>query len=254
MLESGKIICEIIKEGIARITFHHPKSNSLPSELLRKMSYEISGLEKNHDVRLIILQSEGNGAFCAGASFDELLSIEGFERGKEFFMGFARLILTMIRCPKLIITRVQGKTVGGGVGIIAASDYALALNTASIRLSELSLSLGPFVVGPVVEKKIGLSAFSALSIDTEWRDASWAKSFGLYTNVYNTIEELDSSINSLAERISKYNPEAISKLKSIFWEGTEHWDKLLESRAEMSGKLVLSRFASEVIDSLKRKS
>jgi methylglutaconyl-CoA hydratase len=252
-IENGSTAINVENKA-ARITFSHPKGNSLPSILLKELTNKFNDLGKHDDVKVIVLQSKGTGAFCAGASFEEIQSIKDFETGKEFFMGFARLILTMIRCPKVIITRVQGKAVGGGVGIIAASDYALALNTASIRLSELSLSLGPFVVGPVVEKKIGLSAFSALSIDTEWRDASWAKSFGLYSNVYNTIEKLDSAVNSLSERISKYNPEAILKLKSIFWERTEHWDQLLESRAEMSGRLVLSRFTSEAIDLLKRKS
>ncbi|MGE5354515.1 MAG: enoyl-CoA hydratase/isomerase family protein [Acidobacteriota bacterium] len=252
MEETGEVSVKI-NNNIAVVTFSHPKGNSLPSALLRSMADDIQGLSDNDETRVIVLASKGEGAFCGGASFTELLNISSYEEGKEFFMGFARLINAMKNCPKFIIARVQGKAVGGGVGIIAASDYALAHSSASIKLSELELGIGPFVVGPAVERKIGKSAFSALSIDTNWRDAIWAENAGLYTDVFQEKEELDKAVLELAVRLSKTNPEAMAKLKSVLWEGTAHWDTLLETRAEVSGKLVLSEFTSNYISTFRDK-
>ncbi len=250
MVETGKITVNI-KQRLGTICFYHPKKNSLPSDLLRGLATEVTRLAIEEKVRVIVIRSEGEDAFCAGAFFPELLSIKSFERSKEFFMGFARLILAMKKCPKLIITRVQGKAIGGGIGIIAASDYALAQNTASIKLSELALGIGPFVVGPAIERKIGAGAFSALAVDADWRDADWAKQHGLYAQTFEQVADLDLAVSSLAEKLSKSSPEAIVKLKAALWQGTEHWDELLESRAEISGRLVLSDFTSKAIADFK---
>lgn len=250
MEDTGEVSVKI-NNNIAVVTFSHPKGNSLPSALLRSMADDFIGLADNDETRVIVLASKGEGAFCGGASFTELLNISTHEQGKEFFMGFARLINAMKNCPKFIIARVQGKAVGGGVGIIAASDYALALDTASIKLSELELGIGPFVVGPAIERKIGKSAFSTLAIDTNWKDALWAENHGLYTDVFQEKEELDKAVLELSARLSRTNPEAMAKLKSMLWEGTGHWDTLLETRAEISGKLVLSEFTSNYISSFK---
>ncbi|MGE5401766.1 MAG: enoyl-CoA hydratase/isomerase family protein [Ignavibacteriales bacterium] len=250
MEESGEVSVKI-NSNIAVITFSHPKGNSLPGALLKSLADDINSLAANRETRVIIISSKGEKAFCGGASFSELLNINSYEQGKEFFMGFARLIIAMKNCPKFIISRVQGKAVGGGVGIIAASDYALALNTASVKLSELELGIGPFVVGPVIERKIGPGAFGALAIDTNWRSASWAENHGLFTDVFQETEELDKAVLELAARLSRTNPDAMAELKSVLWEGTGHWDMLLETRAEISGKLVLSEFTSNYISSFR---
>ncbi len=248
MIESGNIDVSI-KNGIGTITFSHPKSNALPGALLNKLAEEITAIGKNPDVKVVILRSEGEKAFCAGASFEELLAIDNFERGKEFFMGFAGAINALRKCPKFIIGRVQGKAVGGGVGIASAVDYCLALDTASIKLSELALGIGPFVVGPAIERKMGTSAFATLTINpTEWKDAAWAKGNGLYADVFTCISDLDQAVHNLAEKLANSSPVAMEKLKSVLWDGTGHWDKLLEERAEISGKLVLSDFTAKAID------
>jgi methylglutaconyl-CoA hydratase len=202
---------------------------------------------------LEVLRSEGEKAFCAGASFDELLAIKDLRSGKEFFMGFAKLINAMRKCPKFIIARVQGKAVGGGVGIAATADYTLAANEASVKLSELMLGLGPFVVGPAIERKIGKTAFITMSIDGEWHDAFWAKQNGLYTKVFANNHDLDEAVSALAKKIAGCNLEAISQMKKVFWEGAENWDELLEQRAEISGKLVLSEFTKNYIKAFKDK-
>jgi methylglutaconyl-CoA hydratase len=240
--------------GIATITFFHPQSNSLPGELLRQLAEEITKVGNDVNAKVIILKSEGNSAFCAGASFDELISIKDFETGKKFFSGFAMVINAIRKVPKFVIARVQGKAVGGGVGIACAADYTLAVNIASIKLSELAVGIGPFVVGPAVERKIGASAFTSLSINaTEWQSALWAKEKGLYVDIYKTVEEMDIAITSLADKLSKSNPEAMGMLKKVFWKGTENWDTLLIERAEMSGKLVLSEFTVNAIHKFKTK-
>ena len=207
-------------------------------------------LGRNDKVRVLTLSSRGEGAFCAGASFDAMLEIDNEAEAREYFMGFARLILAIKRCPRFVVTRVQGKAVGGGIGLIAASDYVLALDVASCRLTELALGFGPFVIGPAVERKIGLAAFSAASIDTKWRDAAWETNSGLYTEVYETLEDLDQAFNSLAVKLSASSPEATAALKSMLWEGTETWEELLVDRAETSGRLVLSDFTSDAIAAL----
>lgn len=251
-MEPGKIET-FTKDKICTITFSHPKSNSLPGDLLRDLAKQITTCGESIENNVIVIQSLGEKAFCAGASFDELLSINDFETGKNFFMGFALVINAMRKSPKFIITKVQGKTVGGGVGLVAASDYALALKSASVKLSELALGIGPFVVGPAVERKIGKAAFSEMSIDYDWRTAQWAKQRGLFTEVYDTINELEDGVEVIATKLASSSPEAMKKLKQILWEGTENWDELLESRAEISGKLVLSDFTKEYINQFKNK-
>ena len=239
-------------EGLCTISFFHPQSNSLPAAILQRLAQAITEAGKDKNCKLILLCSSGEKAFCAGASFDELLSIEDYPTGKEFFMGFARVINAARKCPKFIIGRVQGKAVGGGVGMASAVDYCFATEASSVKLSELAIGIGPFVVGPAVARKIGNSAMSQLALDaTNWQSASWAKQKGLYAEIFETVSEMDDAINVLAHKLSESNPEAMQLLKGNFWEGTDHWDELLEKRAEMSGKLVLSEFTSNAIGKFK---
>lgn len=242
-----------VANGIGTIIFHHPKSNSLPSKVLRQLSDTITAFGQDAAVKVIVLRSEGNGAFCAGASFDELLTLQELGAAKEFFMGFARVINAIRKAPKFVIGRVQGKAVGGGVGVACAVDYCLAAASASVKLSELAVGIGPFVVGPAVERKIGTSAFNALAVNaTEWRDASWALQCGMYMDTYATLEELDAATDALALRLAASSPDAMAELKRVMWKGTEDWDTLLEQRAEISGRLILSDFAKQTIQKIKQ--
>lgn len=253
MEEKGTVDVSINNE-IGTITFGHPQSNSLPGALLQLLAKTISDLSNDAGVKVIILQSIGEKTFCAGASFDELVAIEDLESGKKFFSGFANVINACRKSSKLIIGRVQGKAVGGGVGIASAVDYCFATTNSAVKLSELAVGIGPFVVGPAVQRKIGLSAMSELAINASaWRSADWAKNKGLYNEIYETASEMDSAIQSLAIQLSLSNPAAMQALKQIFWEGTEDWDALLISRAGISGKLVLSDFTREAISTFKNR-
>jgi methylglutaconyl-CoA hydratase len=244
-----------IKNGVGTITFFHPQSNSMPGVQLRNLAAEIEKLGKDDNAKVIVLQSEGEKAFCAGASFDELISIKDIDTGLKFFSGFAQVINAMRKAPKFIIARVQGKAVGGGVGIASSADYTFAVNDASIKLSELAVGIGPFVVGPAVERKVGTSAFCQLTINaTEWQTAQWAKEKGLYAEVFSTAEEMDKGITTLAGKLATSNPEAMMMLKKIMWEGTENLDTLLLERAGMSGTLVLSEFTVNAINKFKAKA
>ncbi len=234
--------------GIATISFYHPAHNSLPSNLLNALTEQIRAVGDDPSVKVIILQSEGDKTFCAGASFDELKAIQDFESGKKFFSGFANVINAMRKCPKFIIGRIHGKAIGGGVGLAAATDYCLATVNATIKLSELAIGIGPFVVGPAVERKIGLSAFSQLAINaTEWCTADWAKEKGLFTEVFESTERLDAYIIYFVEKLEQSSPEAMREFKTILWQGTEHWDTLLYERAAISGQLVLSDFTKKAL-------
>jgi len=244
-----------IEHGIATIEFFHPASNSLPSAILSDLAKTINDVGIDNRVAVIILRSAGDKAFCAGASFDELMSITNEAEGKKFFSGFAHVINAMRKCHKLIIGRVQGKAVGGGVGLVAATDYAIGTEDASVKLSELAVGIGPFVVGPAVERKVGVSGFSQLAIDaTEWRSAEWAKRHGLYSEIHKTILEVDDAVSSLAERLAHSSPAAMAQLKKIFWQGTDNWDTLLSDRASISGRLVLSDFTRNAISKFKAKA
>jgi methylglutaconyl-CoA hydratase len=252
--EQGFVDVEISSNGLGTITFGHPMSNSLPGDILRKLAATITELGQNDSVRVILLKSEGERAFCAGASFDELISIKDLETGHIFFSGFAGVINACRKCPKFIIGRVQGKAVGGGVGIASSVDYCFATTRAEVKLSELAVGIGPFVVGPAVERKIGLAAMSELAINaTEFRSAEWAKEKGLFTDIYDNTELMDSAIDSLIAKLVNSNPEAMKDLKEIFWQGTEHWDQLLLERASISGRLVLSEFTRNAISAFKAK-
>ena len=241
------------ENGIGTIEFFHPQSNSLPSNILHELSSTITKAGKDDSIKVIILKSSGERAFCAGASFNELVAIDTTENGKQFFSGFSNVINAARKCPKFIIGRVQGKAVGGGVGMASATDYCFATKFASVKLSELAIGIGPFVVGPAVERKIGTSAFSAMTINAgKWFDAAWAREKGLYTEVFDSVEQMDVGIDKLASTLSKSNPEAMQGLKKIMWGGTEHWDTLLMKRAESSGKLVLSDFTKNAIAKFKQ--
>lgn len=253
-LINGYVSTETHK-GITTIEFFHPQSNSLPRRMLADLAHEIHTAGIDKDTNVIVLRSGGEKAFCAGASFDELTRIENKEKGYEFFSGFAEVINAMRKCSKLIIGRIHGKCVGGGVGLAASVDYAIAVETAEVKLSELAVGIGPFVVGPAVQRKIGLSAFSQLAIDaTLWRNADWARRKGLFAEVHPTVDSMDESISRLANQLAHSSPEAMAELKKVFWQGTDDWDDLLIRRAEISGRLVLSRFTREAIAKFKSKA
>lgn len=253
MSDNGEITTKI-ESNIGTIEFYHPKGNSLPGQMLRDLANTISEMGNNTDVHVLVLKSRGDGAFCAGASFDELIAIDDYEEGKRFFMGFAMVLNAMRQCPKLIIVRIQGKTVGGGVGIAAAGDYTIAHESAAIKLSELALGIGPFVVGPAVERKVGTSAFSTLSVDaSSWNSAKWARENGLFSKVCENHFDLDEEVESLAKQLAGYSPDAMKELKKVLWKETEDWEELLEKRAEISGRLVLSDFTKNFIEEFKNK-
>ena len=253
-LKSGRVELTINSNGVGTITFGHPASNSLPRAVLDALARTVEEASGNADCKVIVLKSWGDRAFCAGASFDELITIQNEDEGLEFFSGFSKVILAMRRSPKFIICRVQGKTVGGGIGIAAAADYALATSFASVKLSELAIGIGPFVVGPAVERKMGTAAFTALAIDAAtWYDAQWAQKQGLYAQVFDDAASMDGAIDAVAQRLAASNPEAIAELKRVFWAGTDHWESLLTERAAISGRLVLSDFTREAINRFKEK-
>lgn len=254
MSQTSAYVQTSIANGVATVEFFHPASNSLPSEILMKLGDAIAALNGNEEAKVIVLRSGGEKAFCAGASFDELVAIEDAAGGLAFFSGFAHVINAIRKSDKLVIGRVQGKAVGGGVGLASAVDYCIAKSDASVKLSELAVGIGPFVVGPAVERKIGAGPFAQLSIDaTEWRSAQWAYERGLYAELHDTTEALDAAVEKLASRLAKSSPEAQLELKKIFWQGTENWDTLLTERAGISGKLVLSDFTRAAIAAFKKK-
>lgn len=243
-----------ITSGIARITFSHPAHNSLPGRLLAQLTRAMEEAGQHEEVRVIILQSGGDRTFCAGASFDELAAIQDLEQGHAFFMGFANVINAIRKCPKFVIGRVQGKAIGGGVGLAAATDHCFATQYASVKLSELAIGIGPFVVGPAVARKMGQSAFQQLAIDaTSWQSAHWAREKGLFSAVFHDITAMDEAIQQLAEQLAASSPAAMAQLKTACWTGTEHWDELLSERAKISGELVLSDFSKTAIARFKAK-
>lgn len=238
-----------IENHIATVEFGHPASNSFPSVLLQRLTDELEKLSHNTDVHVIVLKGEGEKAFCAGASFTELLEVSNYEEGALFFSGFAKVINAMRRCSKLIVGRIHGKAVGGGVGLAAACDYALATEESAIKLSEFTIGIGPFVIAPAVERKMGVEALAEMTIAAdEWKNAYWAKEKGLYAKVFESVKDLDKEIDILTTKLAGYNPEALSAMKKVLWEGTENWDTLLAERAQISGKLVLSDATKKALE------
>ena len=243
---------EVDDRGVGTITFAHPASNSLPGHLLRKLAESITSAGTSDDIKVVVLRSAGDRAFCAGASFDELMAIQNEQEGLDFFSGFAMVINAIRTCPKFVVGRVQGKAVGGGVGLASAMDICYATSFASVKLSELAVGIGPFVVGPAVERKIGTSAMGMLAIDAKsWKDARWAAQQGIYTEVFDNASDMDNAIDALTTDLASSNPEAMSELKRVLWEGTEHWGDLLMERAAVSGRLVLSSFTKDAITRFK---
>ena len=250
-LKEGYVKNEL-HNGIRTIEFFHPQSNSLPGKILEELAKEIHGADNDEETKVIVIRSAGDKAFCAGASFDELINIKSQDEGLRFFSGFAHVINAMRTNSKFIIGRIHGKCVGGGVGLVAAVDYAIAKEGADVKLSELAMGIGPFVVGPAVERRIGNAAFSQLAIDASgWRNADWARRKGLFAELHSSIEEMDESVARLTNVLMHASPEAMAEMKKIFWNGTEHWDKLLIERAAISGRLVLSEFTKNAIEKFK---
>jgi methylglutaconyl-CoA hydratase len=239
---------------ICTITFFHPQSNSLPGVILNQLADAIREAGKSEESNVIVLKSGGEKTFCAGASFDELIAIKSEAEGLNFFSGFAKVINAIRTCPKFVIAAIQGKCVGGGVGLAAAADYSIATKSADVKLSELAVGIGPFVVGPAVERKIGTSAFSALAIDaTSWRSSEWAMEKGLFAELHPDMETMHKAVDKLAETLSKSSPEAMKELKTVCWKGTDHWDDHLMERAAISGRLILSTFSVNAINAFKSK-
>ncbi|PCJ95284.1 MAG: enoyl-CoA hydratase [Flavobacteriaceae bacterium] len=242
-----------IQNRIATVEFGHPAGNSFVAELLERLTNELHQLSSNEDVSILVLKSEGDRAFCAGASFDELVAISNLEEGKAFFSGFASVLNAMRTCSKPIVGRVQGRAVGGGVGLIAACDYVFATEDASVKLSELTIGIAPLVIAPALVRKIGTSGLSELSLaPTEWKNAYWSKEKGLFSKVYDSINEMDKELAYFTEKLASYNPDALIEMKKVLWEGTAHWDKLLLERAEMSGKLALSTNTKLALEKFKK--
>jgi len=245
---NGSVTLSISSTGVATICFYHPSQNSLPAALLDELTGKITEAGNDPKTRVIVIKSEGERTFCAGASFDELLQLKDKEAGAAFFLGFAQVINACRKSPKIIVARIQGKAVGGGVGLAAAADYCLATDAASIKLSELAIGIGPFVISPAVIRKISLPAFSQLTIRaSDFQTAQWAKEKGLYNEVYPNIAEMDDALDELTEKLASYHPEALNGLKQILWEGTADWDELLSERAAISGELVLSEFTQQAL-------
>ncbi|MGB7842264.1 MAG: enoyl-CoA hydratase/isomerase family protein [Salinimicrobium sp.] len=250
--ENGSLYTNVVN-GIATVEFGHPASNSFPAVLLERLEKEFDQLSKNDEVQVIILRSEGEKAFCAGASFDELLAVENMQQGKQFFSGFAKVINAMRSCKKLIIGRIHGKTVGGGVGLAAACDYCFATEQASIKLSELSIGIGPFVIAPAIERKMGVAALAEMTLAAhEWKNAYWAQERGLYARVFEGTAEMDKELDFFSEKLAAYNPEALYEMKKVLWEGTSDWSTLLQERAAISGELVLSDFTRKALNKFKK--
>jgi len=254
MMSEGYVTTTLSPGGVAEITFFHPGHNSLPSRLLTALTEAFEAAGKEKAVKVIVLRSAEHQTFCAGASFDELAAIPDFETSLAFFSGFGRVINAMRRCPKIIVGRIHGKAVGGGVGLAAATDYCMASRYASIRLSELAVGFGPFVIGPAVERKVGPGAFAQLALTPdEWQTAEWAKTKGLFQESFETIEQLDAYVTHFCEKLCGYSPEALTELKQMFWQGTDHWDTLLTERAAISGRLALSEASKKAIEAFKAK-
>ena len=247
-------VTSAVSKRIATITFYHPQGNSMPKKLLSELTQCIEHAGNDDNVSVIVLKSEGEKAFCAGASFDELTTIQNLESGKQFFGGFSSVINAIRTAPKFVIARIQGKCVGGGVGIACAADYAVALNNAAVKLSELSIGIGPFVIAPAVERKIGKAAFTQLAINaTAWQSAQWAREKGMFATLCDSLDDLDQTINELSLQLSQANMETTRELKNIFWEGTEHWEQLLHERAEIVSKLALNPQVKKNIQRIKNK-
>ncbi|MEQ1746438.1 MAG: enoyl-CoA hydratase/isomerase family protein [Saprospiraceae bacterium] len=250
----GYVRTEVSSLGIAHVTFFHPNHNSLPSRLLQGLVDAFNAVGSDPAVRAVVLSSAEHKTFCAGASFDELSAIQNFETGLAFFSGFGNVLNAMRRCPKIIVGRIHGKAVGGGVGLAAGTDYCMASHFASVRLSELAVGFGPFVIGPAVERKVGTAAFCQMSLNPgEWQTAAWAKEKGLFQEVFDTVEQLDAYLAHFTQNLSGYHIEALTELKKVFWQGTEHWDTLLRERAAISGRLALSEFTKQAIEAFKSK-
>jgi methylglutaconyl-CoA hydratase len=252
--QEGYVRTETTANGIAYVTFYHPNHNSLPSRLLQGLVDAFNRTGADPAVRAVVLRSTGHKTFCAGASFDELAAIRDFETGHQFFSGFGKVLNAMRRCPKIIVGRIHGRAVGGGVGMAAGTDYCMASHFASVRLSELAVGFGPFVIGPAVERKVGTAAFCQMSLNpNEWQTAAWAKEKGLFQEVFDTVEQLDAYIEHFAQHLASCHPEALAELKKIFWQGTENWDALLHERAAISGRLALSDYSKNAIEAFKKK-
>ncbi len=239
-------------KGVATLTFFHPQHNAMPSDLLAKLRQAIVQAGQDPAVKVIVLCSAGERSFCAGASFEELVAIENKAQGEAFFNGFAQVINAMRLCPKFIIARIHGKAVGGGVGLAASADYALASQYASVKLSELSIGIGPFVVAPAIARKIGVSALGQMTLNAKtFYTAQWAKDKGLFAEVLPDAQALDDAIETLCHELKSYHPEAMAEMKRVLWSGTEHWETLLAERAAISGGLVLNNFTKATLERFK---
>jgi methylglutaconyl-CoA hydratase len=240
-----------IKDSVLHLEFGHPLGNSLPSNLLSGLKNSITTASTDDSIKVILLKSSGN-SFCGGASFNELVKIDNLEDATEFFMGFANLMLAIKECPKPVVAKVHGKSVGGGLGIIAASDWAIGTEKSSIRLSEISIGIGPFTIGPVLVRKIGVGNFQRLSLSADWIDSNWGLNSGLFQEICNS-DALETVTESRIEHFKKLDPISFAENKKLMWSFSDITEDSLRVKASNVSKLLLNQNTQSILKSLTSK-
>jgi methylglutaconyl-CoA hydratase len=242
-----------IKGHTAHIFFSNPPVNALPSSVLTDLQVHLNAAGNREDIRAVVLRSEGR-TFCAGASFDELITLNDYDTAKAFFMGFGKVILAMRSLPKPVIVRIQGKTVGGGLGIVAAGDLAIATEAAAFKLSELSIGIGPYVIAPAIIRKTGIGFFQQMSFQPwRWFSAFDALKAGLLTHVTESEGRMDELIDEIVSAYGKYDAAAVAFLKNEVWHDTQDWEQLLEKQAEKSASLLLRESTKSLLSEIKNR-
>lgn len=228
---------------VAQITLNRPEvRNAFDDTLIQSLTKAFTRLGKDANVRVIILRAEGS-AFCAGADLNWMQrSVDfSFSENVQDAHHLAAMLKAIYDCPKPVIARVHGAAFGGGVGLVAACDIALATESAKFCLSETRLGLIPAVISPFVVPKIGQTAARRYFLTAEVFSATQAAHLNLVTEVASDEAALDALLAKIVGAILANGPEALSQSKVLLEQITHFaWDRAVD----ITTKMIAERRAS----------
>jgi methylglutaconyl-CoA hydratase len=223
-----------ITDRIGQVTLNRPDvRNAFNEQSIAELALAFDELGRNELVRAIVLAANGP-AFCAGADLNWMKKMAGYSdsENRADAMRLADMLRTIYVCPKPVVAKVQGDCYAGGMGLVAACDVVVAVDTANFCLSEVKLGLIPATISPYVIKAMGEQAARRYFITAERFDANEARRIGF---VHETVpaEELDTQVAAIVQALANNSPNAVREAKQLVREivGQSVTEALLEDTA-----------------------
>lgn len=217
-MQEGKLQTIVYRTdgNVARVVFNRPEvHNAFNDTMIKELSSVFDDIEKRPDIRVVIVTGEGK-SFCAGADLNWMRRVKdySYEDNLKESLDLAEMLFKVYASPKPTIARVNGAAIGGGTGLVAVCDIAIAAEKAKFSFSEVKLGLIPACISPYVLKKCGEGKCREFFLTGERLTAEKACAAGL-VNAVISLDEIDAYITSIVALLVSSGPEAISTCKEL---------------------------------------